>query len=177
MPALENSRRRRRRKRRIRPRAPIDVVRPPGYRRIVGDWLYALAPWSVFATLTFGDQVSEFRAEAAFHRWARAVARLCGHHVTIAFASDYQVGGFWHFHALLDVASLGGSTRELILILNQLWRLSDSDSGWTDFRRYDSRQGGAWYLPEHVSVGAGVACPRRARCRRKAGCKVSRCPM
>jgi hypothetical protein len=166
-----------RRRRRVHLRAPLDVVRPPGYRRAAGDWIYGLAPWTAFATLTFSNSVTDSRADAAFYAWARATARLCRQHVTVAFASDYQSGGFVHFHALLAVGSREADPGEFFKTLDALWRRSDRLAGWTNLQPYDPKLGAAWYLPEHREVGAGVACSRCARCRRKAGCRITDCPL
>lgn len=178
MPALENARPLWPRKRRFRLRTRAGVERPAGYRNVAGAYAHNLADWSVFATLTFAVGVSDYRADALFTRWLRSVAEyVTREHVTVAYASGYQSGGFLHFHALLAFPAPVECDRELFNRLDRLWQGTESAAGFTSFRSFDRDKGAAWYLTEHAEVGFGIACPRRPRCRRKAGCRVTSCPM
>ena len=51
-----------------------------------------------------------------------------------------------------------------------------SNGAWTDFRPFDPGRGAAWYTAAHCEVSVVIACPRRAACRRGAGCRATSVP-
>jgi hypothetical protein len=152
------------------------AARSPEALREVGDWIARMAPWSVFATLTFEAVVEEPRATAALDRWVRILAERSGEHVTVAYAYDYQSSGFLHFHALIGFESWTEST-SVFLYFGRLWGRCDRAAGWTNFRLFNPAEGAPWYLPEHAEVGAGVTCPRRRNKCKRGRCPHTRCPL
>lgn len=177
MPGLHDSLRSGVRKR-ARRRTPDGNRRPADYRSIAGAFIHNLADWSVFATLTFSRKASDSRADAALLRWLRKLAKeAIRDHVTVAWAFDYQAGGFPHFHALLAFPTAGEEVSVQHEWLGELWRQSDSAAGFFHFRHFDHDKGAAWYLAEHAQWAVGVVCPRRPRCRRKKGCRVTIWPL
>jgi hypothetical protein len=148
--------------------------RPAGYEAAAGSFIHGIATWTTWATLTFGRPVSDSQADAALVRWLRAVAKQAAReHLRVVWGVEYQPGGYPHFHVLLAFPPTVAHAAVQHRRLAQLWRQSDKATGFSHFRRFDPDQGAAWYVAVHAEWDVQLVCPRRPRCRRKAGCRLT----
>jgi hypothetical protein len=152
--------------------------RPFGYEHAVGVFLRDMVPWKIFGSLTFEIPTPQTTAAAALRRWFRLLAKTeLREHVAVAWAHDLQSCGGTHFHVLLFFTRPAPPAARWTKELRRLWRRATRLAGFTHFRDYDPELGAAFYLAHHAEWDWGVVCPRRPRCRRGHGCRVSRWPL
>jgi hypothetical protein len=152
------------------PREPTEaeVLEALRVQRAAGEFIAALAPWTWWCSLTFRGALSRDEAQATFKAWLRVVAREAHEHVWAAWAHGLQAEGRPHFHCLLAIRSDAFDESSATLA----WWGVDPRAGGTEIRRYRDDGGAAWYQtdPHHDEWDVLLACPRRPRCRRAAGC-------
>ena len=145
---------------------------PNAVSEAAGRFVHDLAEWRWWATLTFRHDIGVDRADRAFRRWLRAIARdVVRDHVTVAWATGPQRFGRPHFHVLLawrwDSLVYDADLGE------QLWRWVDHNAGHARVERYDRDEGAAWYQAAHAEWDVNLVCPRSPRCRRNGPCLLA----
>lgn len=135
--------------------------------------MQGFAAWTVFATFTFGDDVSEAFALNVLRAWRTTIAN--GEHMPIAFTWEPQACGRPHFHVLIALTGeqtyRDETSEQLCARVVRAWHAQHHTCGRSTAVPFDASKGAAWYGPAmHEHWDVDIDCPRRPVCRRRNGC-------
>jgi hypothetical protein len=140
-------------------------------------WLYGLARWTWWTTLTFEHHTSRDNANGIARRWLRYIARDLAHnHVAVFCGAGQQTGGRWHFHMMLGMPSVDA---QLMREADTAWKQLGGATGYTHIERFDEFRGpGAinYIRTRHEWSPPGFACPRTGSCAHRR-CRLGTSPL